>query len=155
MINVWSIPWQSYHWVSAKICYSSALAMELHLSCTTQSIRWLAGRPCLFKYKPSQNMLNIQEIMHTAYIFVLFCGYVLTHFTYITYSPAQSFDCLSVSAKQPRRIWGNMSHPLTHRGLVDLWKWAIFNTILMSPKSWLSQEDLAAGCEHSLVPMDS
>ena len=44
---------------------------------------------------------------------------------------------------------------LTHRGPVDLRKWAIFNTILMSPKSWLSQEDLGAGCEHSLVPMDS
>ena len=57
-------------------------------------------------------MLNIQEIMHTAYIFVLFCGYALTHFAYITYSPAQSFDCPSVNAKQPRRIWGNMSHPL-------------------------------------------
>ena len=44
---------------------------------------------------------------------------------------------------------------LTHRGPVDLQKWAIFNTILMSPKSWLSQEDLGAGYEHSLVPMDS
>ena len=44
---------------------------------------------------------------------------------------------------------------LTHRGPVDLRKWAIFNTILMSPKSWLSQEDLDAGCEHSMVPMDS
>ena len=44
---------------------------------------------------------------------------------------------------------------LTHRGPVDLRKLAIFNTILMSPKSWLSQEDLDAGCEHSLVPMDS
>ena len=30
-----------------------------------------------------------------------------------------------------------------------------FNTILTSPKSWLSQEDLEAGCEYSLVPMDS
>ena len=38
---------------------------------------------------------------------------------------------------------------LTHHGPVDLQKWAIFNTILMSPKSWLSQEDLDAGCEHS------
>ena len=46
--------------------------------------------------------------------------------------------------------WG-----LTHRGPVDLRKWAIFNTILMSPKSWLSQEDLDAGCEHSMVPVDS
>ena len=44
---------------------------------------------------------------------------------------------------------------LTHRGPVDLRKWAIFNTILMSPKSWLSQEDLDAGSEHSMVPMDS
>ena len=44
---------------------------------------------------------------------------------------------------------------LTHRGPVDLRKLAIFNTKLMSPKSWLSQEDLDAGCEHSLVPMDS
>ena len=44
---------------------------------------------------------------------------------------------------------------LTHRGPVDLRKWDIFNTILMSPKSWLSQEDLDAGCEHSMVPMDS
>ena len=44
---------------------------------------------------------------------------------------------------------------LTHRGPVDLRKWVIFNTILMSPKSWLSQEDLDAGCEHSMVPMDS
>ena len=44
---------------------------------------------------------------------------------------------------------------LTHRGPVDLRKWAIFNTILMSPKSWLSQEDLDAGFEHSMVPMDS
>ena len=43
---------------------------------------------------------------------------------------------------------------LTHCGLVDLRKWTIFNTILTSPKSWLSQEDLNAGCEHSLVPMD-
>ena len=46
-------------------------------------------------------------------------------------------------------------HSLTHRGPVDLRKWAFFNTILMSPKSWLSQEDLDAGCEHSLVPMNS
>ena len=44
---------------------------------------------------------------------------------------------------------------LTHRGPVDLRKWAIFSTILMSPKSWLSQEDLDAGCKHSMVPMDS
>ena len=44
---------------------------------------------------------------------------------------------------------------LTHCGREDLWKWTIFNTILTSPKSWLSQEDLDAGCEHSLVPMDS
>ena len=49
-----------------------------------------------------------------------------------------------------------LSSPLlTHRGPVDLRKWAFFNTILMSPKSWLSQEDLDAGCEHSLVPVDS
>ena len=40
-------------------------------------------------------------------------------------------------------------------GLVDLRKWAIFNTILTSSKSWLSQKDLDAGCEHSLVPMHS
>ena len=44
---------------------------------------------------------------------------------------------------------------LTHRGPVDLRKWAIFNTILISPKSWLSQEDLDASCEHSLVPVHS
>ena len=44
---------------------------------------------------------------------------------------------------------------LTHCGLVDLRKWTIFNTILTSPKSWLYQEDLDAGCEHSLVPIDS
>ena len=44
---------------------------------------------------------------------------------------------------------------LTHRGPEDLRKWTIFNTILMSPKSWLSQEDLDAGCEHSMVPVDS
>ena len=44
---------------------------------------------------------------------------------------------------------------LTHCGREDLWKWSIFNTILTSPKSWLSQEDLDASCEHSLVPMDS
>ena len=44
---------------------------------------------------------------------------------------------------------------LTHRGPVDLRKWAIFDTILMSPKSWLSQEGLDAGCEHSMVPVDS
>ena len=44
---------------------------------------------------------------------------------------------------------------LTHCGRDDLWKWAIFNTILTSPKSWLSQEDLETGCEYSLVPMDS
>ena len=44
---------------------------------------------------------------------------------------------------------------LTRRGPVDLRKWAIFNTILLSPKSWLSQEDLDAGCEHLLVPVDS
>ena len=47
---------------------------------------------------------------------------------------------------------------LTHRGPVDLRKWTIFNTILMSPKSWLyrpTEENLDAGCEHSLVPMDS
>ena len=52
-------------------------------------------------------------------------------------------------------VWFILSDQLTHRGPVDLQKWAIFNTILMSPKSWLSQEDLDAGCEHSLVPMDS
>ena len=46
-------------------------------------------------------------------------------------------------------------HELTHCGREDLWKWAIFTTILTSPKSWLSQEDLEAGCEYSLVPMDS
>ena len=45
--------------------------------------------------------------------------------------------------------------PLTHCGREDLWKWTIFNTILTSPKSWLSQEDLDAGFEHSLMPMDS
>ena len=50
---------------------------------------------------------------------------------------------------------GNRYCMLTHRGPVDLRKWAIFNTILMSPKSWLSQEDLDAGCEHSMVPVDS
>ena len=33
---------------------------------------------------------------------------------------------------------------LTHYGREDLWKWAIFNTILTSPKSWLFQEDF--GC---------
>ena len=44
---------------------------------------------------------------------------------------------------------------LTHCGRDNLWKRTIFNTILTSPKSWLSQEDLDAGCEHSLVPMDS
>ena len=49
----------------------------------------------------------------------------------------------------------NVNGTLTHRGPVDLRKLAIFNTILMSPKSWLSQEDLDAGYEHSLVPMDS
>ena len=48
-----------------------------------------------------------------------------------------------------------LSDTLTHRGPVDLRKWAIFNTILMSPKSWLSQEDLDVDCEHSMVPMDS
>ena len=44
---------------------------------------------------------------------------------------------------------------LTHCGREDLWKWTIFNTILTSPKSWLSQEDLDAGFEHSLMPTDS
>ena len=44
---------------------------------------------------------------------------------------------------------------LTHRGPMDLRQWAIFNTILMSLKSWLSQEDLDAGCEHSLVSVYS
>ena len=44
---------------------------------------------------------------------------------------------------------------LTHRGPVYLRKWAIFNTILMSPKSWPSQEDLDAGGEHSMVQVDS
>ena len=44
---------------------------------------------------------------------------------------------------------------LTHCGREDLRKWTIFNTILTSPKSWLSQEDLDAGFEHSLMPMDS
>ena len=44
---------------------------------------------------------------------------------------------------------------LTHCGREDLWTWAIFNTILTSPKSWLSQEHLEAGCEYSLVPIDS
>ena len=38
---------------------------------------------------------------------------------------------------------------LTHCGREDIF------TILTSPKSWLSQEGLDAGCEHSLVPMDS
>ena len=36
---------------------------------------------------------------------------------------------------------------LTHCGLVELRKWAIFNTIVTSQKSWLSQEDLDASCE--------
>ena len=49
----------------------------------------------------------------------------------------------------------NVNGTLTHRGPVDLRKLAIFNTMLMSPKSWLSQEDLDAGCEHSLMPIDS
>ena len=47
------------------------------------------------------------------------------------------------------------STTLTQRGPVDLRKWAVFNTMLMSPKSWLFQEDLDAGCEHSMVPIDS
>ena len=54
----------------------------------------------------------------------------------------------------PKYTFSNKTY-LTHRGPVELRKWAIFNTILMSPKSWLSQEDLDAGCEHSMVPMDS
>ena len=49
----------------------------------------------------------------------------------------------------------NCHGELTHCGREDLWKWAFFTTILTSPKSWLSQEDLEAGCEYSLVPMDS
>ena len=53
------------------------------------------------------------------------------------------------------QILKNLTYMFTHRGPVDLRKWAIFNTILMSPKSWLPQEDLDAGCEHSLVPIDS
>ena len=55
-------------------------------------------------------------------------------------------------------LWKNKANPrdLTHRGPVDyVRKWALFNTLLMSPKSWLSQEDLDAGCEHSMVPIDS
>ena len=52
-------------------------------------------------------------------------------------------------------IYGKTNVQLTHCGREDLWKWTIFNTILTSQKSWLSQEDLDAGCEHSLVPMDS
>ena len=53
------------------------------------------------------------------------------------------------------KIEDSLDMSLTHRGPVDLQKWAIFNTILMSPKSWLSQEDLDAGCEHLMVPVDS
>ena len=49
----------------------------------------------------------------------------------------------------------HLGDDLTRCGREDLWKWAIFNTILTSPKFWLSQEDLDAGCEHSSVPMDS
>ena len=48
--------------------------------------------------------------------------------------------------------YGLSFNSLWPRGLV---KMGHFNTILTSPKSWLSQEDLDAGCEHSLVPMDS
>ena len=49
----------------------------------------------------------------------------------------------------------NLDPVLTHCGREDLWKWTIFNTMLTSPKSWISQEDLDAGFEHSLMPMDS
>ena len=63
-------------------------------------------------------------------------------------------ECL-VSAAEILQRWSNVLNFLTHCGLVDLRKWTIFNTILTSPKSWLSQEDLNAGCEHSSVPMDS
>ena len=51
--------------------------------------------------------------------------------------------------------WACPDCNLTYSGPVDLRKWAIFNTIMMSPKFWLSQKDLDAGCEHSLVPVDS
>ena len=44
--------------------------------------------------------------------------------------------------------FGHNQCSLTHCGREDLSKWTIFNTILTSPKSWLSQEDLDAGCEH-------
>ena len=49
-------------------------------------------------------------------------------------------------------LGGWLLNSLGPRGLV---KMDHFNTILTSPKSWLSQEDLDAGYEHSLVPMDS
>ena len=63
---------------------------------------------------------------------------------------------LPISVSYYYGVFGiSLSKLLTHRGPVDLRKWAIFNTILMSPKSWLSQEDLDAGCEHSMVPVDS
>ena len=62
-----------------------------------------------------------------------------------------STTALPTTAMQPESCHNH----LTHCGREDLWKGAIFTTILTSTKSWLSQEDLEAGCEYSLVPMDS
>ena len=54
----------------------------------------------------------------------------------------ESVNEACLSCRPPARSGDdNTRKPLTHRGPVDLRKWAIFNTILMSPKSWLSQED--------------
>ena len=66
-----------------------------------------------------------------------------------------------VNFRKRENSWQNGIHlqqrytRITHLGPLDLRKWVIFNTILMSPKSWLSQEDLDACCEHSMVPGDS
>ena len=62
---------------------------------------------------------------------------------------------LKKNPKTLHRFCQNISKSaLTHCGREDLRKWTIFNTILTSPKSWLSQEDLDARFEHSLMPMD-
>ena len=104
---------------------------------------WYAGQGCLAR--SSGDYIAAQEPLASGSFSVRFCC-----------CPHWKLKIKNISLfSQFIHCWSVPYNYLTHHVPVDLQKWAIFNTILMSPKSWLSQEDLDAGCEHSLVPVDS
>ena len=101
----------------------------------------------------SRRNTNISGIYEYGQIVLTHWGW-MTHICVYKLTIIGSDNGLSPGRRQPI-IWTNVGILLTHCGPLDLWKWTIFNTILTSPKSWLSQEELDVGCEHSLVPMGS